>query len=880
MPMARPNRPQCQDRAGFIALALVALAVTVLLTACGRSGVEQAPDQLKSAQVYRHKGQFKAALIEAQNAIRAAPEQMAPHLQLVSLYNQLGYFRSAVEAAAMAPDESDPALVLEKARALNGLRKYRSARDLLLSSNTVLDDRQQLYFHLYLGQALAGLGELDRARSTLQKAADEPIRDRALVELARISLLEGNSRAALATLEPMLDPTKPLNAEAHLLEADIAIQRGKYERAEGILTGLLGLLPETDIMLPERIEALQLMARALTLHGRTDEAARYQQTLAEQLPEYAANKKLMERSIKLIESGRLYEASEILKQVLDNSGDSFAGTLLGIVSYMQGNLSEAATMLMANIDPETANSAALELLLSAKFQLNEIDQVLEILEPELQTRGNNPILLGLYGLARLARQDLAGIADIEKSLEMQPKNNRLRLALLTFYQRQGLLPQALDQARTAYSIDPLDPAAREALVQLLLRSNKIEETLALAEEIASSSPGESHAQQLAGVAYLMAGNPAQAAEHLQRAIEIAPDNASAWMALAELAYNQREYRRAENYFNHVLDIVPGSIGALKGCISSTEAQGDVSRGLQKLQQLSDDDPASGVALAVTAQYQLRNQQAEAAANLIEEALQRQPGNRYIDSVALEVYQQLAAESLAANDLALARKQLSRGLAQLPNATSLLELLAKTEMRDGNPVAANEAADLLIQIAPAIGYQLLGDLYSPTDHDRALAAYLDAWNIQVSSAVAGRIYRQLKVSDPKRARAFLKDWATQIPGDSALMLVKAIEAQESPEPQAAIALYQQLLEAEPDNVAALNNLAWLYLDTGDDTAKALELAQMAQQLSPGNPAILDTLGMVYLARGDAERGIQWLEKALQLEPESTVIQGHLNQALAR
>ncbi len=80
---------------------------------------------------------------------------MAPHLQLVSLYNQLGYFRSAVEAAAMAPDESDPALVLEKARALNGLRKYRSARDLLLSSNTVLDDRQ--HFHLYLGQALAGL---------------------------------------------------------------------------------------------------------------------------------------------------------------------------------------------------------------------------------------------------------------------------------------------------------------------------------------------------------------------------------------------------------------------------------------------------------------------------------------------------------------------------------------------------------------------------------------------------------------------------------------------------------------------------------------------------------------------------------------------------
>jgi tetratricopeptide (TPR) repeat protein len=633
-------------------------------------------------------------------------------------------------------------------------------------------------------------------------------------------------------------------------------------------------------MLPERIEALQLMARALTLHGRTDEAAAYQRTLAQQLPEYSANKTLIERSIQLIEDGRLHEASEVLKQVLENGGDSFAGTLLGIVSYMQGDVSQAAALLMAHIDPETANSSALELLLSAKFQLNEIDQVLEILEPELQTRRDNATLLGLFGLAKLARQDLAGISFIEKSLQIDPNNNRLRLAMLTFYQRQGLLPQALEQARLAYETDPLDPAVQEALVQLLLGSNKIEETLTLAQEIARASPDESHAQTLAGLACLMAGSPDDARKHLQRAIKISPNDASAWMAMARLAYSEGAYRSAEDYFSRVLDIVPDSIDALKGSISSTEAQGDVDRGLQKLQTLSEKRPQSGMALSIMAQYRLRNQQAEAAATLIEEAIQRQPGQAYIEGVALEVYRHLTEASLVTNDFTLARKQLTRGLAQLPNARPLLQLLAEIEMRDGNPVAAHEAAELLLQIAPASGYELLGDIYSESDPGAALNAYFDAWNIQVSSPLANKIFRLLKATDPERADTFTKDWSTQLPGDTALVLVKAIEAQNASDPTTAIALYQQLLEAEPDNVTALNNLAWLYLDAGDKAARALELAQMAEQLSPDNSAVLDTLGMAYLARGDVEQGIHWLDRALQLEPGSTVIQGHLEQARNR
>ncbi len=859
---------------------MLGATIAVLLAACGpsdKSGpLDQAPPQVKSAQTYQQQGQFKAALIEAQNAVRLAPGQMAPHLQIVSLYNELGYFRSAIDAAAIAPDQSDPALILEKARALNGLKKYRSAKNLLLDSNCALGNEQQFYCHLYLGQALAGLGEMESARLALQKAVQEPSRDNAIVELARIDLLEGKSNSALAALEPLLDSKKP-NSAARLLAAEIAIQRGKYSRAEDYLTDVLGQLPVTDIMLPERINALQLMSRTLTLHGRIDEAMVYDRVLNEQLPDYSANKRLIEKSIDLIRDNQLQEASEILTQTLENGGDSFAGTLLGIVSYLQGNLSQAADMLTAHIDPETANSAALELLLSAKFQLNDIDQVLDILETELQTRSSNANLLGLYGLAKLARQDLTGIGYIEQSLVLDPDNNRLRLAMLTFYRRQGLLPQALEQARQAYRSNPADPAAQEALIQLLISSDKTEETIALATDIASSSPNDSNALTLAGIAYLMADDATSATKHLQRAIEIAPDNARAWMALARLAYSEQQYATAETYFCNVLNIVPSSIDALKGIISTNEAQHNVAHGLAILHRFSDDNPQNGLALAVTAQYHLRNQRLQPAISAIEQALQRQENSPYIESVALDAYRQLARKSLADSKLSLARKQLSQGLAQLPNSIPLLELLATTEVRDGNPVAANEVVELLLQLAPAKGYEVLGDIQGQQDHAKALAAYLDAWNIQPSPMIAGKIYGLLRVNDPAQAEAFTKDWATQLPGDSQLLLVKAIQAQQSPNPESAIRLYQQLLEADPENVTALNNLAWLYLSQANAGDEALKHAQMAQQIRPEDPAVLDTLGMVFLTQGETDQGIRWLEKALQLAPDSAEIKQHLQQA---
>jgi tetratricopeptide (TPR) repeat protein len=65
------------------------------------------------------------------------------------------------------------------------------------------------------------------------------------------------------------------------------------------------------------------------------------------------------------------------------------------------------------------------------------------------------------------------------------------------------------------------------------------------------------------------------------------------------------------------------------------------------------------------------------------------------------------------------------------------------------------------------------------------------------------------------------------------------------------LYKVLIELEPGDALALNNLAWVSGELKDP--KALEYAERADKLAPGNPQILDTLGILLVEKGDTARG---------------------------
>lgn len=103
--------------------------------------------------------------------------------------------------------------------------------------------------------------------------------------------------------------------------------------------------------------------------------------------------------------------------------------------------------------------------------------------------------------------------------------------------------------------------------------------------------------------------------------------------------------------------------------------------------------------------------------------------------------------------------------------------------------------------------------------------------------------------------------SESPKDEELLLALAQISLEKKDVQRAKGIYEKILNVNPNQHVALNNLAWILVTEKDflDPQRALSLAKRAVELQK-NPAYLDTLAEAYLLEGN-------LEKALELELEA-------------
>jgi uncharacterized protein (TIGR03790 family) len=118
------------------------------------------------------------------------------------------------------------------------------------------------------------------------------------------------------------------------------------------------------------------------------------------------------------------------------------------------------------------------------------------------------------------------------------------------------------------------------------------------------------------------------------------------------------------------------------------------------------------------------------------------------------------------------------------------------------------------------------------------------------------------------RATILD-ARLVPGHLGLAALYGADGQHAK----AIDRYRRVLALEPNNVAALNDLAFLLAtDRPDAMKEALALAQRAHALS-GNPSVADTLAWVLHLSGDETEARRTIAGAATAAPNQTDIQLH-------
>lgn len=91
--------------------------------------------------------------------------------------------------------------------------------------------------------------------------------------------------------------------------------------------------------------------------------------------------------------------------------------------------------------------------------------------------------------------------------------------------------------------------------------------------------------------------------------------------------------------------------------------------------------------------------------------------------------------------------------------------------------------------------------------------------------------------------------------------------------AAIERYRRVLELQPRNVMALNNLAYRLALDHKAAAEALPLARKAAALTPRDPKVIDTLGWIHYLLGNYGEAAKFLGEAVRGDPGTAETQLH-------
>jgi uncharacterized protein (TIGR03790 family) len=130
--------------------------------------------------------------------------------------------------------------------------------------------------------------------------------------------------------------------------------------------------------------------------------------------------------------------------------------------------------------------------------------------------------------------------------------------------------------------------------------------------------------------------------------------------------------------------------------------------------------------------------------------------------------------------------------------------------------------------------------------------------------------RLQKEDVAGARQALEEAAAAAPQLAAIHLQLALMYEQTEERALAADRYRQVLKAEPDNVVALNNLAYALAVHDNKPAEALPMARRAAALQPRSPAILDTLAWVEHLNGNTAEGARVFRETLRVGTEDPEI----------
>ena len=699
-----------------------------------------------------------------------------------------------------------------------------------LQERPVYDQGWETLGGLYLREGNTG----DAAEAYAQASRQRPDNVGALLGLAEAQRRRGREGAALAALRSAVE-ANPDNAQVRERYLAYEAERGDLRRAIDFRTERIRRQPGD---LGNRLN----LARLLAGRNRLPEAMTVLDEAAEQpdagLPVAATRADL------LAEARGADAGVEAMQGYLDGRGsevDAEDLSAFGRLLARVGRADEAtdAFRRAASLEPaDDPRRAALRELgdhLFATGQASEAAEVYrELLASDALTGEDRQRVTLRQAETLLRAGDAAGAEALLAGQETGTEGLLLRSMIAS---------QRGDTAAARASIDSAieqDPRSASAYLQrALLPGVEPAQALADAERAVELDPGNAAAQRVRVQALLALGRRDQAGQALASSLQADPDDADTRVRLAELRLAEGDAAEASSLVAAGRRLNPDLPVWDRFDREIAAASPDDAVAVPALEAAMEERPDPNTLARLSRRLLAADRPADAAA-----ALDAHP------SLVQEnpVLQAVRGRALAASgDAEGARNVLRAAASRSRSAAELAAVLSEASAAVGAPeaIALSEGGGE----APAL---------EPVSLELVRATTLTsagAWEEAVGL-----------LSAPDSA-------AANASGEAALTRLRllATSLQSLGRAQEAERRYRELLAERPDDVASLNNLAFLLAADLDRPADAVPLAERAREAVPASaPAlqrasVLDTLGWAQHLTGDHTAARATLEESLSLTP---------------
>jgi putative PEP-CTERM system TPR-repeat lipoprotein len=866
-------------------------------------------DYLISAQKYLDEGEPAAALIEVKNALQASPNDAQARVLLAKIYLRMGDPVNAesalLRARELGASGDDLDLMLAYARLSKG-----AFQDVLTQTEnqtgTVSGTQRDLVSAR--GDALLALEKFDEAEEAYDRVLASGPHAMALRGKAVIALMRKQPEESRKLLDQALE-LDPKNDEIVTADAEWYLRQGKPEQARERFADAIELNP---LKLIPRLGHI----RASLSAGDTQAAVKE----AEELKKLQPNSILVlfQDSVVQLAAGNYEAAKNSADRIL--AADRYhagAMNVSGSSAYALGLYEQAAARLTNYLQVVPQDNQARMILAASLLRLKDAPTAKAVLRPLMTSEPQDPRALALMGTAEaLSGNNDAAVKYLDKASALSPEDQTLRSQLGMVRIAAGDSAKGVADLQQVIDLSPASGSGVDSreitLIVGLLKTGDFGAALENVQRLQKDHPDDARLFVLEGVAHMGADEkePAQAA--FSRAIELDPRTVDARLNLAQLRTREGEFDSAKKLLEEVVARRPDHYLAMLQLAALAGRAGDVNQQANWLERAAAAQPNLPALRLQLALFYLGHQRAQKALETAQLALQQKPDSiEFLGIVgqaqlqtgktdeAVLTFERLVkvppesaeAHFLLARAYGLAGKhdqmqaELNRALeldpSHLPSQVALVRFL----VLDGKGEEAGKRMQALKAAHPENLDVLAQEGWLQLHEGRAdeavktLQAVVDrsesgpSRDVVESLAQAHWQARQWDASVAVR-----KGWLENNPKDIPMLLALGQAYTQLGRLDDAAKAYRDVQAVMPDNVLALNNLAWLLQKTAPD--EALGYAERANKLAPGTPSIMDTLGWLVLERGDAARAVGLFEEASQKAPDNPQYRYHLAQALHR